>query len=358
MNVGDCLRVLGVTPNASPDQIRQAYQDLVRVWHPDRFQSESRLQQIAQERLREINEAYSGLKNYSPAPDREQARRATDRAASVTEDAPGSQGPTWTSPPGWPQARRRSVQFPYAITGPAARTALIGLLCAIPFLMAVQVVRLLRAPVVDAQIIAERALKPDILAPMRIIDPSSDVRVAANMITEWARGDVIDLWRCTPASLEAFGNRVESPAAVPSQPMAEIRKTPSVGARSQSHPVAQSQPVQLANGTELIDAGRAGRPGYLRVANQTNLEALVRVVSDRTTRRAIYVRPGESAVIRSVKIGLYDLHVELGNDLDVQRLRFRKNSYTPEPLGPFEFLEVTSENGVTGSHYDVALSAR
>jgi hypothetical protein len=29
-----------------------------------------------------------------------------------------------------------------------------------------------------------------------------------------------------------------------------------------------------------------------------------------------------------------------------------------EPLGPFEFHEITSENGISGSHYNVALNLR
>jgi hypothetical protein len=232
-------------------------------------------------------------------------------------------------------------------------------LCAAPFLAAVKLVGLLRVPVLDAQLIESRSLKPDILAPMRIINPSSDARVAADMMTQWARGDVIDLWRPTPASVQAhFGGSLGSTPSPPSPPVTGSRKDPGKGSANQPRSATESQAPQLASGTELIDAGRSRAPGTLKLANHTNLEAIVRVVSDRSTRRAVYIRPGESAVIRSVRIGVYDLHVELGNDLDVAHLRFRRNSYIPDPLGPFEFLEITSENGVSGKHYDVALNAR
>ena len=50
--------LLGISPDASLPEIRRAYRTLVRTWHPDRFGSDLQLQQRAQERLKEINEAY------------------------------------------------------------------------------------------------------------------------------------------------------------------------------------------------------------------------------------------------------------------------------------------------------------
>ncbi len=55
------LRVLGLTPGASSETIRQAYHDLVKVWHPDRFGTDPRLRQKAEEKLREVNAAYDYL---------------------------------------------------------------------------------------------------------------------------------------------------------------------------------------------------------------------------------------------------------------------------------------------------------
>ena len=45
----------------SPPEIQQAYRDLVRVWHPDRFAHDPRLQKIAELRMKEINTAYIAL---------------------------------------------------------------------------------------------------------------------------------------------------------------------------------------------------------------------------------------------------------------------------------------------------------
>ena len=46
---------LGFKPGATEEQIKQAYRDLVKVWHPDRFAGSPRLQEKAQEKLKEIN---------------------------------------------------------------------------------------------------------------------------------------------------------------------------------------------------------------------------------------------------------------------------------------------------------------
>src|SRR4051794_20431858 len=54
--------VLGVDPSASPEQLKRAHRDLVQVWHPDRFTANPRLRQMADEKLREINEAYAELR--------------------------------------------------------------------------------------------------------------------------------------------------------------------------------------------------------------------------------------------------------------------------------------------------------
>jgi hypothetical protein len=54
----DALRALELQPGATRDEVRQSYLDLVRVWHPDRFESDARLRALAEKRLTAINEAY------------------------------------------------------------------------------------------------------------------------------------------------------------------------------------------------------------------------------------------------------------------------------------------------------------
>src|SRR5262249_4612549 len=60
--------ILDLEPDASPEEIRRAYRDLVKIWHPDRFEHDARLKQKAQERLKQINEAYEVLRHYPSQP--------------------------------------------------------------------------------------------------------------------------------------------------------------------------------------------------------------------------------------------------------------------------------------------------
>jgi hypothetical protein len=63
-----CYRVLDLEPGASPEEIHQGYLDLVWVWHPDRFVGHPRLQQKAQTKLQELNEAHERLRAFRTAP--------------------------------------------------------------------------------------------------------------------------------------------------------------------------------------------------------------------------------------------------------------------------------------------------
>jgi DnaJ domain len=61
--VKDSYEVLGVDPFASMDEVKAAYRDLAKVWHPDRFSHDPRLQEKAQDKLKEINEAFELIKS-------------------------------------------------------------------------------------------------------------------------------------------------------------------------------------------------------------------------------------------------------------------------------------------------------
>ena len=60
--------ILELEPGASPEEVKRAYRDLAKVWHPDRFSHDPPLQQKAQEKLKEINRAYERLSSYRPDP--------------------------------------------------------------------------------------------------------------------------------------------------------------------------------------------------------------------------------------------------------------------------------------------------
>ncbi len=54
--------VLGVTPSATDDQIKTAYRNLARKYHPDHYEGNP-LSDLAQEKMKEINEAYDQIMN-------------------------------------------------------------------------------------------------------------------------------------------------------------------------------------------------------------------------------------------------------------------------------------------------------
>jgi len=52
--------VLGIRQNASEDEIKAAYRELVKKYHPDKYQNNP-LSDLAEEKLQEVNEAYDSL---------------------------------------------------------------------------------------------------------------------------------------------------------------------------------------------------------------------------------------------------------------------------------------------------------
>jgi DnaJ-like protein len=61
LNADKAYELLGVKPGVSARELKAAHRDLAKVWHPDRFLHDSRLHDKAQEKLKEINEAYELL---------------------------------------------------------------------------------------------------------------------------------------------------------------------------------------------------------------------------------------------------------------------------------------------------------
>lgn len=56
----DPYSVLGVSPSASDDEVKKAYRELARKYHPDNYQNNP-LADLAEEKMKEINEAYDTI---------------------------------------------------------------------------------------------------------------------------------------------------------------------------------------------------------------------------------------------------------------------------------------------------------
>ncbi len=59
--MSDPYQILGVDRNADDDEIKKAYHDLARKYHPDKYR-DSDLADLAEEKMKEINDAYDRIR--------------------------------------------------------------------------------------------------------------------------------------------------------------------------------------------------------------------------------------------------------------------------------------------------------
>ena len=78
----DPYQVLGVPSTATDEEVKKAYRDLARKYHPDNYH-DNPLADLAQERMKEINEAYEAVQSQRKA-----QRSGGHPAAPVRATAP------------------------------------------------------------------------------------------------------------------------------------------------------------------------------------------------------------------------------------------------------------------------------
>ena len=97
-DLSKAYELLGVKPGVSMRELKAAHRDLAKVWHPDRFLHDPCLQEKAQEKLKEINEAYeliSSGKVPRPSPP---PRAAQSVNYTANRDATERRGASWQWP--------------------------------------------------------------------------------------------------------------------------------------------------------------------------------------------------------------------------------------------------------------------
>lgn len=81
MESRDYYAVLGIPTGATAEQIERAYKLLARMSHPDAFPNDLRGQAWANERMKQINEAYAVLSDSVRRSDYDRTRRGGERVA-------------------------------------------------------------------------------------------------------------------------------------------------------------------------------------------------------------------------------------------------------------------------------------
>ncbi|MEA5505563.1 DnaJ domain-containing protein [Halotia wernerae UHCC 0503] len=66
LDINHAYEILGLTPGASQVDVKRAYRQLVKTWHPDRFVDQKKKQE-AESKIKKINAAYNKLKSELPS---------------------------------------------------------------------------------------------------------------------------------------------------------------------------------------------------------------------------------------------------------------------------------------------------
>ncbi len=117
--ISACLELFDLPDAFTEAQLKQAYHDLVQVWHPDKHSHNERLQKKADEKMKEINQAYQTLQSHLV-----NGRFHFERPlAQPGAQSPGT-GPTSRHEPS-PHAQPQATE-PAPEDAPPAATATIG----------------------------------------------------------------------------------------------------------------------------------------------------------------------------------------------------------------------------------------
>ncbi|MGD0014890.1 MAG: DnaJ domain-containing protein [Bryobacteraceae bacterium] len=349
--------VLNLEPTATPEDVTQAYQDLLRVWDPERFSHSPRLEMKAEEKVKEIIEAYralvqrgaaaSGLETGSGAAPSEAPFQAGDSAMlpqAAPEAFPGSGAP----PPPWAYI---AAATPAATAGPSVPAPGVELAHSEP-------ARPLH-PAGPAGLPGSGQWEPGVpvtpSAPQRRL-PAAAVVIGAAIIAGGLLGAGALLFEIVTGGAAARRVASVSPVSSPDQeaaanlPPAEPARpigTAARGARRAAAPEAKP----LETGAELaLPRGRRG-VGRFRVVNSGVQDAVVRVVeqgSPEEALRLVYVKAGTEVMIDGIGSGVYLVSFSPGPVS-------KKPRSFGAPLGPFQFVHVQTDSGLQSDEYRLVI---
>ena len=92
----DPYKILGVSPTASDDEIKQAYRELVRKYHPDKY-ANTDLAEMATEKMKEVNAAYEEVQRRRKAGETGGSTYGSSYGGGQTYSQSGAQSPTYAA---------------------------------------------------------------------------------------------------------------------------------------------------------------------------------------------------------------------------------------------------------------------
>jgi hypothetical protein len=117
------LQILRLRRDASRSEIKEAYRDLAKIFHPDRFQDDPRVQAKAEAEFKQLIAAYEALKSYRPSVVRA-APASPRKARPPAQPAPPPPPPVESAaPPRTPSPDPRSTRKPEQRGRPAPPSA-------------------------------------------------------------------------------------------------------------------------------------------------------------------------------------------------------------------------------------------
>jgi hypothetical protein len=133
MDLKRCLEVLELKNATSISQVKHAYRELVHVWHPDRFPSNSPIKKRADEKIREINIAYENLIAFLSAEhqkDKLSLLGAKTSVGSATKQSVSKRGvkekTSYTSGNDETKAAAPRIRTPISPAAPGRKTSIPG----------------------------------------------------------------------------------------------------------------------------------------------------------------------------------------------------------------------------------------
>jgi hypothetical protein len=360
-------RALNLPPTASPEEVHQAYRDLVRVWDPQRFAQSPRLESIAEENLRAIIEAYHALAPTIAASEAGAAPRSQagppeseaavlpiadhNREAPVSLPQPPAHIPSIfvpEPPRGVPasEVARSAQPRPEAPPAPPVAAPPVQPAAAAP-------------PEAPEYEMADQEAKPSARRPL---GAPAIIGIALLPLLAVAIGLLIydGLWGRArrPAKpphspdTAALLNGPSSAASPTPQAVSPIEVVPRKAGR-RIRPESTMTSTPLPTGTELMEPeGRRGA-GRFRVLNRIGQDAVVKVAAQggAAPLRLVYVRNGTEITIADLGPGIYLVSFSL-DPVSAKRRSFGA------PFGPFQFVQIESVSGAQSDEYQIVLKPK